>query len=212
MKCPHCLEAFHEEWSRDQINRDNQNEYFMSSCICPSCGKSIIRLGIRNSSMSQIAWNFVYPKVASRIPIPPEVDDLILIADYNEACLVLPDSAKASAALSRRCLQHILKEKAAVTGGDLSAQIDLVIESGKLPTHLVENLDCVRSIGNFAAHPIKSKQSGEILDVEPGEAEWNLDVVEELMDFYFVKPAHSKARKVALNSKLREAGKPELPV
>jgi hypothetical protein len=33
-------------------------------------------------------------------------------------------------------------------------------------------LDAIRTIGNFAAHPIKSTSSGEIVDVEPGEAEW----------------------------------------
>jgi hypothetical protein len=29
----------------------------------------------------------------------------------------------------------------------------------------------VRTIGNFAAHPIKSTSTGTIVDVEPGEAE-----------------------------------------
>jgi hypothetical protein len=47
--------------------------------------------------------------------------------------------------------------------------------------------------------------------VEPGEAEWNLDVLESLFDFYFVQPALHAKRKAALNPKLKEAGKPELP-
>ncbi|MGA9972020.1 MAG: hypothetical protein WA757_14400 [Candidatus Acidiferrales bacterium] len=64
-------------------------------------------------------------------------------------------------------------------------------------------------IGNFAAHPIKSKQTGEIVAVEPGEAEWNLDVLESLFDFYF-QPAILKEKKDALNKRLAEAGKPPL--
>lgn len=38
-------------------------------------------------------------------------------------------------------------------------------------------LDAVRNIGNFAAHTQKSTVTGAILDVVPGEAEWNLDVL-----------------------------------
>jgi len=68
----------------------------------------------------------------------------------------------------------------------------------------------VRLIGNFAAHPVKSQKSGEILDVEPGEAEWTLDVLEELFDFYFVQPAKLQAKRAALNAKLVEAGKKPL--
>jgi hypothetical protein len=66
----------------------------------------------------------------------------------------------------------------------------------------------VRLIGNFAAHPIKSKSSGEIVDVEPGEAEWNLDVLESMFDFYFVQPQVLAQKKTALNKKLSDAGKP----
>ncbi len=66
------------------------------------------------------------------------------------------------------------------------------------------------TIGAFAAHPIKSKASGEIIDVEPGEAEWNLDVLESLFDFYFTQPALLKKKREALNTKLKEAGKPEM--
>jgi hypothetical protein len=72
-------------------------------------------------------------------------------------------------------------------------------------------LDAVRHIGNFAAHPLKSTSTGEIIPVEPHEAEWNLDVLEELFDHFFVKPAKAKARREELNKKLVEAGKPQLP-
>jgi hypothetical protein len=49
-----------------------------------------------------------------------------------------------------------------------------------------------------------------ILDVEPGEAEWTLDVLEELFDFYCVLPATIQKRKDAFNKKLQEAGKPPM--
>ena len=93
---------------------------------------------------------------------------------------------------------------------DLAKEIQEVLDSGKLPSHLAESIDAVRNLGNFAAHPLKSQHTGEIIDVNPGEAEWNLDVLESLFDFYFVQPAVLKAKRDALNAKLKEAGKPPM--
>jgi hypothetical protein len=95
-------------------------------------------------------------------------------------------SPKASAALSRRCLQAILRDKAGTKAKDLYDQIEEVISSNKVLSHIADDLHAVRNIGNFAAHLMKSTATGVIVDVEPQEAEWNLDVLETLFDFYFV--------------------------
>jgi hypothetical protein len=71
-------------------------------------------------------------------------------------------------------------------------------------------IDAVRNTGNFAAHPNKSKSTGEIVPVEPQEAEWNLDVLEALFDFYYVQPAKVAERRAALDQKLADAGKPPM--
>jgi integrase len=144
----------------------------------------------------------VYPKGVSRSPCPKEVPDKIA-EDYKESCLVLSDSPKASAALSRRCLQNVLREAAKVKPGDLYDEIQEILDSRSLPSQIAEGLDAVRAIGNFGTYPIKSKHTGEIMPVETGEAEWNLDVLESLFDFYFVQPAVMKAKKDALNKKLQ---------
>lgn len=151
----------------------------------------------------------VWPKGISRAPVPKEVPPEI-VEDYKEACLVLSDSPKASAALSRRCLQNLLRTAAGVKHGDLNSEIQQVLDAGKLPAQIAENIDAVRHIGNFASHPNKSNSTGEVVPVEPHEAEWNLDVLESLFDFYFVQPARAKARRDALNKKLADAGKPAL--
>lgn len=148
-----------------------------------------------------------YPKAPTR-PAPPSQVPSEFAEDYIEAALVIIESPKASAALSRRCLQHILREKAAVKHSDLAKEIDQVISGNSLPSYLAEAIDAVRNIGNFAAHPIKSTSSGEVVPVEPGEAEWNLDVLEGLFDFYFVQPELLKNRRATLNAKLASAGKP----
>jgi len=151
----------------------------------------------------------VWPRAVSRAPIPGTVPTPIA-EDYLEACNVLPESAKASAALSRRCLQNLLVEKGGAKKKDLADQIDEVVNSGTLPSHLADDLHAVRVVGNFGAHPVKSKSTGEIVPVEPGEAEWNLDVVEALFDWYYVEPEKRKKRRDDLNVKLKDAGKPPL--
>jgi len=123
---------------------------------------------------------------------------------------VLADSSKAAAALGRRCLQNLLRDHVKLKPGNLSEEIQQVLDSGKLPSGLHESIDAIRNIGNFAAHPMKSTQTGLILDVEPGEAEWTLDVLEELFDFYFVLPAVVQKKKDAMNKKLQDAGKPPM--
>lgn len=163
------------------------------------------RTTARGTGAPTVVWR--YPKTGYKAPAPDEVPEHVA-RDYNEASLVLYDSPRASAALSRRCLQTLLRESAAVKPSDLSKEIKEVMP--KLPSHLAESIDAIREIGNFGAHPIKDENTGEIIDVEPGEAEWNLDTLEGLFDFYYVQPELTKKRKSALNEKLKSAGKPPL--
>jgi len=65
----------------------------------------------------------------------------------------------------------------------------------------------VRQIGNFAAHPMKSNSTGEIVPVEPEEAEWDLEVLEALFDFYYVQPKQLSDKIDTLNTKLVDIGK-----
>jgi hypothetical protein len=150
-----------------------------------------------------------YPQNISARPLPAEVPEPYR-GDFEEAAAVIPLSPKASAALSRRNLQAILRNEAKTKKKDLADQIDEVIAAGLLPSHILDGLDAVRHIGNFAAHSMKSVSTGEIVEVEPGEAEWDLDILESLFDFYFVQPALTAKRRAALNEKLKDLNKPPL--
>lgn len=216
MKCPHCLVEFYDNPQYNFIGEDREGKWGLVYRGCPSCDKLVIELvsadwdyngGYKPSKIGSCI--LVRPKVPSRSPVPPEVPGEFS-EDYTEACLVIADSPKASAALSRRCLQHILRGKTGIKNSNLADEIEQAISSGKLPTHLAESLDAIRNIGNFAAHPIKSTSSGEIVPVEPGEAEWNLDVIEALFDFLFVQPEMIKKKRAALDQKLKDAGKPPM--
>jgi len=219
MKCPHCTVSFHANIVPYNLQRDIEGEWFLLQRTCPACHRYVLHLkrtypeevpdatgeGVTYEPREEVIQ--VWPKGSSRPPCPEEVDNNEIKEDYQAACLVFPDSTKASAALSRRCFQNILREKAGVKPSNLYDEIQEVLDAGQLPSHLAESIDSVRHIGNFGAHPIKSKSTGEILPVEPGEAEWNLDVIEGLFDFYFVQPAKLGTKKAALNAKLKKAGK-----
>lgn len=221
MKCPHCSITIHNAFLDHAPFGENplplpngqmfpQGSWHLRHQQCPECGQTIITLRRTSpQAMGNVASFRAYPSGSSR-PIAPEVPEPYR-QDFSKACKVLEDSPKASAALSRRNLQAILRDKAGTKTKDLHDQIEEVINSGKLPSHISDDLHAVRNIGNFAAHEIKSKVTGAIVEVESGEAEWNLDVLESLFDFYFVQPALATKRKADLNKKLREAGKPEIP-
>lgn len=216
MKCPHCQTEIHGDPYGLVVGNDVDGAWAVVRHICPVCRKIILffvcasNFGGGGGTLQIIGEKkrfLVYPRAASRPPAPDSVPKEYA-DDYLEASLVISDSPKASAALSRRCLQHTLREMAHVKPTDLAKEIDEVIEKNLLPSHLASGLDAVRNIGNFAAHPIKSKSTGEVVPVEAGEAEWNLEILEGLFDFFFVQPAILKARKDALNKKLTDAGKP----
>ena len=214
MKCPHCQQAFHDHRTKLNIGEDIDGYWNVLHQVCPACKRIIIELTKSNDSSmglgrQEVNRSLVHPKGAQR-PLPPKEVHPDFATDYIEASLILSDSPKASAALSRRCLQHIIRVKAGIKKKDLAEEIQAVIDSKTLPSHLSEAIDAIRNIGNFAAHPIKATASGEILDVEPGEAEWTLDVLDGLFDFYFVQPEKLKEKRAELNAKLASAGKPPL--
>jgi uncharacterized protein DUF4145 len=221
MKCPHCLESIHAAWhggalawNNGQDMSDREGEWQYRFTTCPACGNATIMLliGTTNPVSGRFDVNKryqVWPKGTARAALSGEVPE-DFAADYREACLVFTDSPKASAALSRRCLQHLLRGKAGMKPADLNKEIHELLASKALPSDLAGAVDAIRAIGNFAAHPMKSTNTGEIVAVEAGEAELLLDVLESLFDFYFVRPAQLAAKLDAVNKKLADAGKPPL--
>lgn len=216
MICDHCRTKFN---TTNQAGESAANSWVGDRfpvivwTHCPECTGLMVDIRWRRTEEGRgwydVATERIYPRSSTRPPAPREVPPSVA-DDYNEASLVIADSPKAAAALGRRCLQHLLRDAAGVKPSDLSKEIDEVLKDGKLPGYLADSIDAVRHIGNFAAHPIKSTNSGEVVDVEPGEAEWILNTLEGLFDFYYVQPAILAAKREALNEKLADAGKPPL--
>ena len=152
----------------------------------------------------------VWPRFNQRVPLGDDVP-ADLKSDYVEACEVLPISSKASAALSRRVLQAILREQG-YESRDLAKQIDAVLGEKHadkvLPTSLGNSVDAIRKFGNFSAHPVTDATTLQIIEVQPHEAEWCLEIVERLFDHYYVRPAADARRLAEFNKRLQQAGQP----
>lgn len=222
MKCPHCSIHFHERWAQELLcwgqnnpmksETDNGTGYWSyRSTRCAGCNGFIIDIALtKNKAPIEGSWHQVFPVGANRGPVPTEVPPSIA-RDYIEACNVLAISANASAALSRRCLQNILRAHD-YKARDLAHEIELLLNETDpmkaLPRKLRETVDSIRNFGNFAAHPTDDKATLELIDVEPHEAEWCLETIEELFEHFYVGPAAAKAKKAALDAKLAASGKP----
>lgn len=214
MKCPHCRVEFFPHWEQAWLAKagnlstslGKNFSFSVSSTVCPACRQGTIKLEKHDPATGHpVESTIVFPRRTGRTGAPPEVP-IALAKDFDEAGLVLSDSPTASAALSRRCLQGLLRDQG-YAQRDLSTAIETVLSARVLPSALAANLDSIRQVGNFAAHPLKNTNSGEIVPVEDHEAEWNLEVLEGLFDFFYVQPARDAARRAALNQKLQAAGK-----
>lgn len=226
MKCPHCGVAIHEDFSDTVIrhpgnysakgeSRETGEEYYLNcrTTTCPECAEIIAYLQ-RTASIRVIGQRLpdniieeflVWPRNQYR-HISENTPD-IYAKDYREAAAVISISPAASAALSRRCLQNIIHNEAKIVKRNLKEEIEELTSKPGFPADLSEALDTLREFGNFGAHPINDVQTGSIIDVEPGEAEWMLDVLDMLFDFFFVKPAKLKQKKDLLNAKRKAAGR-----
>lgn len=221
MDCPHCGRAFHDTWQKTRVvsysvepNSATDRIWDAVATVCPSCTNAIIDL-FENHLRVGGGWNEeqrlrAYPRNSFRKPTPKEIPKHVA-NDYEEACAVISISEKASAALSRRCLQAVLREQG-YSQRDLVQQIDALFREQNplkaIPSGLRQTIDLIRNFGNFSAHPITDQTTLQVIDVEPEEAESCLEILEEVFDHFYVKPALAAARKAALNAKLAAAGKP----
>src|SRR5690349_7042632 len=132
MLCPHCRVTVHPQAHDILVGRDKDDAWILRRILCPSCERFVLLLVNGPGGYSQagqliglvheLRSFLVRPKTHSRPPCPVEVP-ADLRADYEESCAVFADSPKASAALSRRCLQHLLRAAAGIKPGDLASEI-----------------------------------------------------------------------------------------
>ena len=124
--------------------------------------------------------------------IPPAIRQ-----DYQEACAILEDSPKASATLARRCLQGMIRDYWGVSGRNLCREIEAIKD--KVDPLTWDAIDAVRKVGNIGAH--MEKDINLIVDVEPGEAEKMIWLIETLIKDWYLN-RHERQIKLEAIKKL----------
>ena len=76
-----------------------------------------------------------------------------------------------------------------------------------MPVVLSRIIDAVREFGNFSAHEKKNLTTLQIVEVEPGEADLCLEIVEALFEHYYLRPVIDAKRLEKVNEKLQQVGK-----
>lgn len=148
---------------------------------CPndSCRKeTILAFGennyIENNSV------LIYPESGS-IQFPEYVPKAIR-QDYEEACSILRKSPKASATLSRRCLQGMIRDFWGIKKNRLIDEIQALQD--KVPAAQWAAIDALRQLGNIGAH--MEKDVNTMIDVDTGEAESLLSLIELLIQKWYI--------------------------
>ena len=120
----------------------------------------------------------------------PEYIPLPVREDYYEACAVRELSPKAAATLARRCLQGMIRDFCKISRARLIDEIAALrqaVEDGTadraIAPETVIAIDHVRKIGNIGAH--MERDVGMIVDVDPGEAQALIQLIEMLFKEWY---------------------------
>lgn len=178
----------HQDISFETINyranySDNElyDELKLQMFKCPTCKEITVKtLGI-GSKYPDVSTN-IYPKsLAKQFPdyIPQQIRK-----DYEEACAILNLSPKASATLSWRTLQGMIRDFWGISKNFLWQEIDAI--ENKISPLEKSALDSLRGIGNIGAHP--EHDTNLIVDIEPGESEKIVKLIEYFIQRWYIDP------------------------
>lgn len=207
--CPYCNHDttindnnFTSNVSRLQIeNKDGHRELHIEWIVCPNdeCNKHALSAFLfelnwipniwrKGEYIKQ--WNLI-PQSTARV-FPDYIPEAIRV-DYEEACIIKDLSPKASATLSRRCLQGMIRDFYGVKEKNLFLEIDAI--KGKVDPLTWKSIDATRKIGNIGAH--MEKDINLIVDVDSKEAALLINLIEVLIKDWYI---HRHERELMLNS------------
>ena len=155
-----------------------------------------------------------YPRKQARRPKALIATPDEIAAAYGEACLLYGVHVGSAGAYTRRALE-ILLDTAGYAASTLAGSITLAKNEAdydkRLPRHLLQKLDYVKEVGNFALH-VRRDDELAIVTIDRVEVAACLDALENLIDFWFEARAAEFIRTLAMNKKLVAASKKEHPL
>lgn len=219
--CPHCERAVTISDERTSTSRhflyiDNvagarvlHSRYIV--CPNPKCREFTLTASFHETIVDKFGNNQAGKKLQNWPLIPqsaskhfPDYVPQAIREDYEEACLICDLSPKASATLSRRCLQGILRDFWKVKPARLVDEIEEVKD--RIDSLTWDAIEAVRKLGNIGAH--MEKDINVIVDVDPTEAALLIDLVETLLKEWYVA---SEERKVRMSSVIAAATSKKSP-
>jgi hypothetical protein len=181
---------------------------------CPNdqCSQLLVLVGQASHHLGIPPSNahFKYWYAIPRNPSPRRIDQSVpdpFRRNYIEAASILADSPRMSSVLSRRILADLLEKYAGRLERNLESRIEKFLEDQSYPARVKENLHHLREIGNFGAHTQTDQDTGQIIEVERDEAEWTLEVVDGLFEYFIVQPVRDLARRTKFDAKIAAAGR-----
>ena len=159
-------------------NPTNRNIFNIEMLHCPECDEvSFLAVGKENFEGKIF---FLYP--SSRAKQFPDYIPSFIKQDYEEAYSIADLSPKASATLSRRCLQAMIRDFWGISKKTLYDEVEAI--KTKVSLSQWNAIDAIRSIGNIGAH--MTKDVNAIVDIEPNEAIQLLKLIELLIDKWYI--------------------------
>lgn len=216
--CPHCSVAM----SQSQDTYSTQTPSFSSSAgksyedrikdnpldpstleiefyHCPECGEYTILANGYGSAVKDVHVTIYPSSLAKKFPdyVPKNIRQ-----DYEEACAIVDLSPKASATLSRRCLQAMIRDFWNIKGKKrLVDEIDALKD--EIQADQWEILNCIRRLGNIGAHP--EADVSLIIDINPEDAQKLISVIELLIKQWYIdrhekEQLYEEIREINLNT------------
>ena len=167
------------------VQLDYLNRKYDDSCIslsfhrCPNCNEYTIFASGNGEKVNDV--NVPIRPISSAKQFPQYIPESIR-QDYEEACAIVTLSPKASATLSRRCLQGMIRNFWGITKPTLNKEIDELKD--KIPADLWSSIDALRQLGNIGAH--MEKDTNIIVDIDPNEANSLIQLIELLIKEWYI--------------------------
>jgi hypothetical protein len=211
--CPFCgrdttiTDPNHLEYSEalHVDNAEGPRHVRLQFVVCPNakCKRFTLTVGLYEAYQAAkydwrtgallASWRLIPPSQAKVYPdyVPKAIRD-----DYQEACLICDASPKASATLSRRCLQGMIRHFWKVKGNNLKEEIEAIKD--KVEPLTWDAIDSVRNVGNIGAH--MEKDINLIIEVGPGEAGLLVWLIEHLVKDWYINRHEREERLRALKA------------
>lgn len=191
-KCPFCNQvmpitegtstsrtvAFSESWNGYRTVPDD-SALDISFYKCPNCGQFSIFTKGTGDAVQDV--NMPLRPISSAIQFPVYIPEHIR-QDYQEACAIANLSPKASATLSRRCLQAMIRDFWEIKESTLFKEIEALDKV--IPPTQKKVLHSLRQIGNIGAHP--EADVNTIIDIDTQDASKLIKVIEFFMDKWYI--------------------------